>query len=179
MLFGVTKADAGTIRFRGSALKARGPGGALVAGMAMIHQHFMLVEAMSVLDNVMLGWGAAGAWLKRGPMRTRIVEASRRFGLDPDAVVADLPLGQRQRVEILKAVLRDAHLLILDEPTSNLAPGEVADLLAILRRLRGEGKGVVFITHKVPEALDVCDRIVVLRAGRVSGAADVASVTKA
>ncbi len=181
VLFGVTKADAGTIRFRGRSLEARGPADAMAAGMAMIHQHFMLVEAMSVLDNVMLGWREAGAWLKRSQMRARIFEASRRFGLDldPDALVADLPLGRRQRVEILKAVLRDAHLLILDEPTSNLAPVEVAGLLAILRRLRGEGKGIVFITHKLPEALDVCDRVVVLRAGRVSGAADIGGVTKA
>ena len=84
-------------------------------------------------------------------------------------MVADLPLGRRQRVEILKAVLRDAQLLILDEPTSNLAPSEVSELLSILRRLRAEGKGIVFITHKLPEVLDVCDRVVVLRLGRVSG----------
>ena len=97
----------------------------------------------------------------------RVREESLRFGLDldPDALVADLPLGRRQRVEILKAVLRDARLLILDEPTSNLAPSEVADLLSILRRLRAEGKGIVFITHKLPEVLDVCDRVVVLAAG--------------
>ena len=114
-------------------------------------------------------------------MAARVREASRRFGLDldPDALVADLPLGRRQRVEILKAILREAELLILDEPTSNLAPTEVADLLTILRRLRAEGKGIVFITHKLPEVLEVCDEVVVLRAGRVSGRAPIGGVSRA
>jgi ABC-type uncharacterized transport system ATPase subunit len=181
VLFGLTRADAGTIRFRGRALGAHGPKEAMAAGVAMIHQHFMLVEAMSVLDNVMLGFRDAGAWLKRSAMRERIEETSRRFGLDldPDARVEDLSLGRRQRIEILKAALRDAHLLILDEPTSNLAPSEVGELLAILRSLRAEGRAVVFITHKLPEVLAVCDRVVVLRAGRMAGAAPVGGVTRA
>jgi len=181
VLFGMIPADAGDIVFRGRRLGGHRPAEAMAAGVAMIHQHFMLVEAMTVLENVMLGWAAAGRLLKRSEVAARIHEASRRFGLDldPDAVVADLPLGRRQRIEILKAVLREAELLILDEPTSNLAPSEVADLLTILRRLREQGKGVVFITHKLPEVLDVCDRVVVLRAGRVSGRAPVGAVTKA
>ena len=181
VLFGMIPADAGDIVFRGRPLGGHRPADAMAAGVAMIHQHFMLVEAMTVLENVMLGWTAAGRLLKRSEMAVRIHEASRRFGLDldPDAVVADLPLGRRQRIEILKAVLREAELLILDEPTSNLAPSEVADLLTILRRLREQGKGVVFITHKLPEVLDVCDRVVVLRAGRVSGRAPIGAVTKA
>ena len=131
----------------------------MAAGIAMIHQHFMLVEAMTVVENVMLGWPKAGRMLRRSEIAKRVREASRRFGLDlePDALIGDLPLGRRQRVEILKAVLRDAELLILDEPTSNLAPSEVAELLSILRRLRAEGKGIVFITHKLPEVLEVCD----------------------
>ena len=146
----------------------------------MIHQHFMLVDAMTVVENVMLGWPEAGRILRRSEMAKRVREESLRYGLglDPDALVADLPLGRRQRVEILKAVLRDAQLLILDEPTSNLAPSEVSELLSILRRLRAEGKGIVFITHKLPEVLDVCDRVVVLRLGRVSGSARVGDVTR-
>ena len=181
VLFGVTKADSGEMRFRGRLLSRHNPAAAMAAGMAMIHQHFMLVEAMSVLDNVMLGLREAGFWLRRGEMRARVIETSRRFGLDldPDAFVADLPLGRRQRVEILKAVLREADLLILDEPTSNLAPAEVAELLAVLSRLRGEGKAVVLITHKLPEVMEACDRVVVLRAGRVAGEAIVDDVTKA
>jgi general nucleoside transport system ATP-binding protein len=181
VLFGMIPPDAGQIVFRGRALSGHRPADAMAAGIAMIHQHFMLIEAMSVVENVMLGWPTAGRLLKRAKMAARVREASRRFGLDlePDAMVADLSLGRRQRVEILKAVLREARLLILDEPTSNLAPSEVADLLAILRRLRSEGAGIVFITHKLPEVFDVCDRVVVLRAARVSGGAPIGDVTKA
>ena len=153
----------------------------MAAGIAMIHQHFMLIEAMTVVENVMLGWSQAGWVLKRAEVAARVRETSRRFGLDldPDVVIREMPLGRRQRVEILKALLRDAELLILDEPTSNLAPSEVAELLTILRRLRAEGKGIVFISHKLPEVLEVCDRVVVLRAGRVTGRAPIGSVTRA
>ena len=181
VLFGMIAPESGEIVFRGHALRGHRPADAMAAGIAMIHQHFMLIEAMSVVENVMLGWPDAGRLLKRHEMAARVRDASQRFGLDldPDAVIADLPLGRRQRVEILKAVLRETELLILDEPTSNLAPSEVADLLTILRRLRGEGKGIVFITHKLPEVLDVCDRVVVLRAGRVSGRAPIGEMTKA
>jgi general nucleoside transport system ATP-binding protein len=181
VLFGMLVPDAGRIVFKGRELSGHRPAGAMAAGLAMIHQHFMLVEAMSVVDNVMLGWAAAGRVLRRAAMAARVREASARFGLDldPDARVADLPLGRRQRVEILKAILRDADLLILDEPTSNLAPAEIAGLLTILRRLRAEGKGIVFISHKLPEVLEVCDEAVVLRAGRLAGRAPVAGVSRA
>jgi general nucleoside transport system ATP-binding protein len=180
VLFGMTAADAGMIVFRGRTLLRHRPADAMAAGIAMIHQHFMLVEAMTVVENVMLGWPESGRVLRRAEVAERIREESVRYGLglDPNATIADLPLGRRQRVEILKASLRDAELLILDEPTSNLAPSEVADLLGILRRLREQGKGIVFITHKLPEVLEVCDRVVVLRAGRVAGAARVGEVTK-
>jgi simple sugar transport system ATP-binding protein len=181
VLFGMIPPDSGSIVFRGRPLVHHRPAGAMAAGIAMIHQHFMLVEAMSVTENVMLGWDEAGRVLRRATIAERVREASRRFGLDldPQARVGDLSLGRRQRVEILKAILREAELLVLDEPTSNLAPSEVADLLTILRRLRGEGKGIVFITHKLPEVLEVCDEVVVLRAGRVSGRAPVAGVSRA
>lgn len=180
VLFGMLPPDAGSIVFRGHKLAGHRPADAMAAGLAMIHQHFMLIDAMSVVENVMLGWPQAGRVLRRGDMAAQVREASRRFGLDldPDARVADLPLGRRQRVEILKAILRDAELLILDEPTSNLAPTEVAGLLAILRRLRAEGKGIVFITHKLHEVVEVCDEVVVLRAGRVAGRAPVAGVSR-
>ncbi len=181
LLFGMLPPDSGTIIFKGRELSGHRPAEAMLAGLAMIHQHFMLIEAMSVVDNVMLGWPAAGKLLRRAAVANQIRGASARFGLDldPDAKVANLPLGRRQRVEILKAILRGADLLILDEPTSNLAPAEVAGLLTILRRLREEGRGIVFITHKLPEVLDVCDEVVVLRAGRVAGRAPVAGVSRA
>lgn len=181
VLFGMVEADGGGIVFRGRELSDHRPREAMALGIAMIHQHFMLVDAMTVLENIMLGWPEAGKLLKRQAIAEKIRETSRRLGLDldPDARVADLPLGRRQRVEILKAVLRDAELLILDEPTSNLAPVEVRDLLIILKRLRSEGKGIIFITHKMPEVIEVCDKVVVLRAGKVSGKAVVANTDKA
>jgi ABC-type uncharacterized transport system ATPase subunit len=181
VLFGLIAPDAGSIVLRGQKLIGHRPADAMARGVAMIHQHFMLVDAMTVVENVMLGWPEAGHILRRSEMARRVREESLRYGLglDPDAMVADLPLGRRQRVEILKAVMRDAQLLILDEPTSNLAQSEVSELLSILRRLRVEGKGIVFITHKLPEVLEVCDRVVVLRLGRVSGSARVGDVTRA
>ena len=180
VLFGMLPPDAGAIVFRGRELSGHRPRDAMAAGIAMIHQHFMLIDAMTVVENVMLGWPEAGHVLDTSGMSERIREASKRFGLDldPDARIAALPLGRRQRVEILKAILRDVELLILDEPTSNLAPTEVADLLTILRRLRGEGKGIVFISHKLPEVLELCDEVVVLRDGRVAGRAMVAGTNR-
>ena len=180
VLFGMLAPDAGSISFRGRPLAGHCPRDAMAAGIAMIHQHFMLIDAMTVTENVMLGWPAAGRVLRIKEISARVREASQRFGLDldPDVQIATLPLGRRQRVEILKAILREAELLVLDEPTSNLAPAEVADLLAILRRLRTEKKGIVFISHKLPEVLEVCDNVVVLRAGRVTGRAPVAGASR-
>ena len=180
VLFGMLSPDAGSIAFKGRPLADHTPAEAMAAGIAMIHQHFMLIDALTVNENVMLGWPAAGRVLRVREIASRVREASQRFGLDldPDAQVGGLPLGRRQRVEILKAILRDVELLILDEPTSNLAPAEVADLLAILRRLRAESKGIVFITHKLPEVLEVCDNVVVLRTGRVAGRAPVAGASR-
>jgi ABC-type uncharacterized transport system ATPase subunit len=180
VLFGMLAPDAGGIVFRGRELSDHRPREAIAAGIAMIHQHFTLIDAITVVENVMLGRPEAGHLLKTAAMAAKVREASRRFGLDldPGALVADLPPGRRQRVEILKAILREAELLILDEPTSNLAPTEVADLLAILRRLRDQGKGIVFISHKLNEVLEVCDDVVVLRAGRVSGRMPVAGASR-
>ena len=168
LLFGITRPDGGRITFKGRPLSAHRPADAIAAGIAMIHQHFTLVEALSVLENVMLGWREAGRILRRRKIAALVRQTSARFGLDldPETRISDLSLGRRQRVEILKAILRGADLLILDEPTSNLAQAEVHSLLGVLRSLRDAGAGIVFITHKLPEALAVCDEVVVLRAGR-------------
>jgi len=133
---------------------------------------------MTVTENVMLGWEATGRWLRHPAVASRIRDASSAYGLglDPAVRVEALPLGARQRVEIVKAILRGAELLVLDEPTSSLSPPEVIGLLDVLRRLRGEGRSVIFISHKLGEVLDVCDEVVVLRDGEVAGRADVAGI---
>jgi simple sugar transport system ATP-binding protein len=180
VLFGMVAPDAGSILFKGKELSGHTPGDAIAAGIGMIHQHFMLIEAMTVTENVMLGWNRAGRWLRRDAIRTLLKDTSARYGLDldPDAMVGDLPLGRRQRVEILKALLRGADLLVLDEPTSNLSPPEVSALLQIMRRLRDEGKAIIFISHKLGEVLEVCDEVVVLRDGKVAGQTAVAGTDR-
>jgi simple sugar transport system ATP-binding protein len=178
ILFGMVRPDAGRIEFDGRPLEGHTPREALAAGIGMIHQHFMLVPAMTVIENVMLGWIETGRWLHPAAVAARIRQASAAYGidLDPESVVATLPLGAQQRVEIIKAILRGARLLVLDEPTSSLSPPEVSGLLDVLRRLRAEGRSVIFISHKLGEILDVCDEVVVLRDGEVTGRAEVAGV---
>jgi simple sugar transport system ATP-binding protein len=180
ILLGMAAPDAGTIELEGQPLAGHTPHEALARGVAMIHQHFTLVDAMTVAENVMLGWDAAGAWLRHAAVAERIRRASRAYGLDldPTAIVETLSLGARQRVEIVKAVLRGARLLVLDEPTSNLSPPEVARLFDVLRTLRDEDRSVVFISHKLGEVLEICDEVVVLRAGEVAGRRPVAGASR-
>jgi ABC-type uncharacterized transport system ATPase subunit len=181
VLFGIVAADAGTITFKGQVLLAHHPRTAIAAGLGMIHQHFTLVDAMTVTENVMLGWDRAGIWLRPHEIAALIHSTSRTYGLDldPAALVGDMPHGQRQRVEIMKVILRGAELLILDEPTSNLSPPEIRGLLDVMRRLREQGRGVVFISHKLDEVLEICDDIVVLRDGEVTGRRSASGASKA
>jgi ABC-type uncharacterized transport system ATPase subunit len=146
----------------------------------MIHQHFMLVEAMTVAENIMLGWSRAGVWLRREKVAQQIRETSRTYGLElePRELVSELAFGHRQRVEIVKALLRGAELLILDEPTSNLSPPEISALLAVMRRIAKQGHSIIFITHKLGEVFDICDEVVVLRDGRVVGRSPIANATR-
>ena len=180
VLFGMVRPDAGTIQFKGEPLRDHNPRDAMAAGIGMIHQHFMLVDAMSVAENVMLGWLRAGRWLRKRTVKELIRETSSKYGLDldPDAMVGELSFGRRQRVEIMKAILRGADLLILDEPTSNLSPPEVKSLLSVIRSLRQEGRSVIFISHKLSEIVEVCDDVVVLRLGEVVGECSVDRATR-
>ena len=186
VLFGMIRPDSGTAIFRGKTLFAPKtdinytPRVAMSAGIGMIHQHFTLVEAMTVTENVMLGQPEAGMSLRSAEVAAKIEEASREYGLavNPRDVVADLSFGQRQRVEIVKAILRGSKLLILDEPTSNLSPPEVAGLLNVIRRLKERGHSIVFISHKLAEVMEICDEVVVLRDGAVSGHTQIADATK-
>jgi ABC-type uncharacterized transport system ATPase subunit len=172
MLFGLYHPDEGEISINGEVVHLRNPGDAIARGVGMVHQHFQLVPVFTVAENIVLGDEShAGPFLTTSVAAARIRELSHRFGLavDPDAVVEDLPVGTQQRVEILKALYRRADILILDEPTAVLTPTETDELLKVMRDLAANGAAIIFITHKLREAMAVCDTIAVLRAGKVVG----------
>jgi simple sugar transport system ATP-binding protein len=176
VLYGLYQPDEGQIVVDDKIVTFRDPGEAINAGIGMVHQHFMLVPVFTVAENVMLGreWttGPFGV-LSRATARTRVRELSERYRLDvdPDALVGELPVGVQQRVEILKALVHDVDVLILDEPTAVLTPQEIDELIRVMRELRTAGKSIVFITHKLREVKAVADRITVIRRGRVVGEA--------
>jgi general nucleoside transport system ATP-binding protein len=174
VLFGLYQPDEGEILVDGKPVAFHDPGDAIAAGIGMVHQHFMLVPVFTVTENVMLGLESTrgpARVLDRNAARAKIVEVSERHGLhvDPDAMVEDLPVGVRQRVEIIKALYRRSDILILDEPTAVLTPQEDEELFGIMRSLAAAGTAIIFITHKLNEVLEVADRITVLRRGKVVG----------
>src|SRR5215217_659726 len=173
VLYGLYQADEGEILLDGEVQRFAGPGDAMAAGIGMVHQHFMLIPVFTVAENVMLGHESTGfaGRLDVAGARAKVREISDRYGfdVDPDALVEDLPVGVQQRVEIIKALLREARLLILDEPTAVLTPQETEDLFEVMRSLRASGHSILFITHKLKEVLPIADRITVLRLGRVVG----------
>jgi ABC-type uncharacterized transport system ATPase subunit len=170
ILYGFYEADAGEIRVKGRPLRIRSPKEAIAAGIGMVHQHFMLVEPLTVLDNVLLG-AEGGLFLRSGAarMRAELERLAAEYGLviDPNAVVGELPVGLQQRVEILKALVRGADILVLDEPTAVLTPEEAEQLFRLLRALAAEGKTVILITHKLKEIMAVTDRVSVMRRGEM------------
>lgn len=175
VLYGLYSSDEGEILLDDKAQNFSGPGDAMAAGIGMVHQHFMLIPVFTVAENVALGHeptGLAGS-LDMAAARKRVIEISDRFGfnVDPDALIEDLPVGVQQRVEIIKALSRDAKVLVLDEPTAVLTPQETDELMQIMRQLAGSGTSIVFITHKLREVREVADRITVIRLGRVVGIA--------
>jgi general nucleoside transport system ATP-binding protein len=182
VLFGLYHADAGEIIIDGAPVAFDGPRQALKAGIGMVHQHFKLVPPFTVAENVVLGdepvykrgsrrYLPGAGFLDRPAARKLINDLSARYGLevDPDALVEDLPIGLQQRVEIVKALVRDAQLLILDEPTAVLTPQESEELFEVMRALRDSGHSMLFITHKLGEVLAVADTITVMRLGEVVG----------
>ena len=176
VLYGLYRADEGEILLDDQVQKFEGPGDAMNAGIGMVHQHFMLIPVFTVAENVMLGNEntKAGGVLDLEAARTKVREISARFGfdIDPDAKIEDLPVGVQQRVEIIKALSRDAKVLVFDEPTAVLTPQETDELMDIMRQLKDEGTAIVFITHKLREVREVADRITVIRLGKVVGEAE-------
>jgi general nucleoside transport system ATP-binding protein len=174
VLYGLYQPDGGEILIDDKPVTFKGPGDAMAAGIGMVHQHFMLIPVFTVAENVMLGHeDTRGGFLDHRRARRDVEEISRKYNLHvpADALVADLSVGVQQRVEIVKALSRDAKLLILDEPTAVLTPQETDELIAVMRGLRDAGTSIVFITHKLREVQAVADRISVLRRGRVVGTA--------
>jgi general nucleoside transport system ATP-binding protein len=173
VLYGLYHADEGQILIDGAPVKFHDPGDAIRAGLGMVHQHFMLIPVFTVTENIILGVEPTKrlGWLDRRAAKRRVEEISERYGLEvpADAVVEELAVGVQQRVEILKALYRQAETLILDEPTAVLTPQETEELFTVMRSLKDAGKSVIFITHKLKEVLAASDRITVLRGGKVVG----------
>ena len=170
IIYGFYEADAGQIRVKGQNVSIRSSAQAIALGIGMVHQHFMLVENLSALENVLLGM-EGGLLLNRGltDARRKLEQIQQEYGLnvDLDKPVGELPIGAQQRVEILKALYRDADILILDEPTGVLTPEEAGQLFRVLERLREQGKTVVLITHKLREIMAITDRVSVMRRGEI------------
>ncbi|MBG6106705.1 ABC transporter ATP-binding protein [Frigoribacterium sp. CG_9.8] len=175
VLYGLYRAEEGEILLDDVPQHFTGPGDAMAAGIGMVHQHFMLIPVFTVAENVMLGHEKTnfGGRLNLTAARQQVREISSRFGfdIDPDALIEDLPVGVQQRVEIIKALSRDAQVLVFDEPTAVLTPQETDELMVIMRQLKAAGTSIVFITHKLREVREVADRITVIRLGKVVGEA--------
>jgi simple sugar transport system ATP-binding protein len=172
IVYGMRRPDSGTIRIDGQTVAMNGSGAAIANGVAMVHQHFMLVERFTILENLLLGSEPVfgmGKALAEARQRLAALQSAYGLTLPGDARIRDLSIGQRQSVEILKALYRDARILILDEPTSVLTQGETEKLFAILRRLRDAGRTVIFVSHKLDEIMALTDHVTVLRQGAVVG----------
>jgi general nucleoside transport system ATP-binding protein len=183
VLYGLYRPDEGEIRVRGTPVTFHSPRDAIAQGIGMVHQHFMLIPVMTVAENIVLGSEPSerGIFLDYGAARARVRELAGAFGfgLNPDARVQDITVGQQQRVEIMKALFRSAEILILDEPTAVLTPQEALELFDILRTLTREGMSVIFITHKLNEVLDIADRVTVLRRGKLIETLETSTATEA
>jgi simple sugar transport system ATP-binding protein len=171
ILYGLYTPDEGEVLVDGQPLQLSSPADSITAGIGMVHQHFMLVPVFTVTENVILGMEPANSfgWLDKKTGSQIVEDISKRYNLevDPGAMIEDLPVGVQQRVEIIKVLSRDARYLVLDEPTSVLTPQEVEDFYRIIEGLREDGKGIIFISHKLKEVLHIADRIAVMRDGKL------------
>ncbi|HKU55917.1 MAG TPA: ABC transporter ATP-binding protein [Gaiellaceae bacterium] len=182
ILYGLYRPDGGEIRLNGKAVSFSSAREAIQAGIGMVHQHFMLIPVMTVAENVVLGTEPRnGVLLDEAQAARRVAEMAKtfKFAVDPEALVQDISVGQQQRVEIMKALYRNADVLILDEPTAVLTPQEASDLFEILQTLQREGLSIIFISHKLNEVLEIADRITVLRRGKTIETVPRAGATEA
>jgi simple sugar transport system ATP-binding protein len=171
VLYGLYRPNSGRILLDGRPVTIHSPQDAISLGIGMVHQHFMLVPTMTVAENYAIGQASVfRRWVARD-FESKVLEAAEAIGLpiDPGVLVADLSVGQQQRVEIVRALGRGAKVLILDEPTAVLTPQEARELMGALRRLASQGTSIVFISHKLKEVMEISDRISVLRLGPISG----------
>jgi simple sugar transport system ATP-binding protein len=174
IVYGLVKADSGQILVEDKEVSINEPADALRYGIGMVHQHFMLIPVFTVAENIALGREESrGMFLTLDEVKKKIKALADefKFDIDPDALIEDLPVGVQQRVEIIKALIYDAKVLILDEPTAVLTPQETDELLNIMRTLREKGTSIIFITHKLREVKDVADKITIIRLGKVVGSA--------
>ncbi len=181
VLFGQENPEGGRILLAGQEVKIANPLDALDYGIGMVHQHFMLVDNLTVADNMVLGGEPVnGVLYNHKEARRMAIEVSKKYDLEvnPDAIIGDLSVGYKQRVEILKILLRGAKLLLMDEPTAVLTPQEIKELFIQLKKLRDQGFSIVFISHKLNEIREICDRITVLRMGKSMGTVDVKDVSE-
>lgn len=182
LIYGLYKPDEGDILIKGQSVKIKDPNDAIRMGIGMVHQHFQLVPVLTVTENVMLGnESVSGPFLNRAAAKKRILEIADQYGLkvNPDALVQDLGVGVQQRVEIIKALYRKCDVLILDEPSAVLTPQETEGLFDIMNTLKERGVSLIFISHKLKEVKRICDRVQVLRLGKVVGEADPKKSTEA
>ncbi|MBQ9562941.1 MAG: ABC transporter ATP-binding protein [Lachnospiraceae bacterium] len=180
VLFGLYQPEEGEIRKNGQKVEIKDPNDANALGIGMVHQHFKLVECFSVLDNIILGVETTkGGFLQKDEARKKVLALSDKYGLqvDPDAIIEDITVGMQQRTEILKMLYRDNEILIFDEPTAVLTPQEIEELMQIMKNLAGEGKSILFISHKLNEIMSVADRCSVLRKGKYIGTVNIADTT--
>jgi simple sugar transport system ATP-binding protein len=182
ILYGLLRPDSGTIELEGRPVRFNSPAQAIAAGVGMVHQHFMLIPTLTVAENIVLGSEKAGLFnhLSRRRIERELLELSRRHGMevDPSSKLSTLPVGEQQRVEILKVLYRDARVLILDEPTAVLSPAETGNLFNSLRAFAAGGRSVLLVTHKLDEVLAVSDLVSVMRRGRLVSTLPTATTTK-
>ena len=182
VLYGLYKPTFGEVKINGEVVDFQGPKDAIGKGLGMVHQHFMLFQPFTVVENIILGEEPTkGVVLDKKIAREKVVELSNRYGLkiDPDAKIEDISVGMQQRVEILKALYRDAEILIFDEPTAVLTPQEIDELIAIIKALAAEGKSIIIITHKLKEIKALAEKCTIIRRGKRIDTVDVAAATEA